>query len=95
MRSDYGNLKAGWGGWPGYDRYMNQDLNNAKLAVSGLYTDHVPAFKVLFARCASDFPRFYAAVKKLGGLEPAQRLAILEALKAREFIDTDLSCSMG
>ncbi len=95
LRSDYGNLKAGWGGWAGYDRYMNQDLNNAKLAVSGLYTDHVPAFKVLFARCASDFPRFYAAVKKLGGLEPAQRLAIFEALKAREFIDTDLSCSMG
>lgn len=95
LRRDYAELKAQWGGWSGYDRYMNEDLNNAKLAVSGLYTDHVPAFKVLFARCASDFPRFYSAVAKLGELEPTQRHAILEALKAREFIDTDLNCSMG
>lgn len=95
LRSDYEQLKAQWGGWSGYDRFMNTDLNNAKLAVSGLYTDHVSAFKVLFARCASDFPRFYAAVERLGELDAQRRVAILDALKSRQFIDTDLGCSMG
>lgn len=95
LLDDYAALKTQWGGWSGYDRYMREDLNNAKLAVSGLYTDHVSAFKVLFARCASDFPRFYAAVERLGNLDPTQRLGILEALKTRQFIDTDLGCSMG
>ena len=66
LQVDYGLLKESWSGWSGYDRFMLEDLNNAKLAVSGLYTQHVPAFKVLFTRCGSDFPKFYAAVNTLG-----------------------------
>lgn len=82
LRTEYLQLKAGWGGWSGYDRFMFEDLNNAKLGVSGLYTNHVPAFKALFQKCGESFPRFYAAVEALGALEADQRNAALDDLTA-------------
>ncbi|HEY1057863.1 MAG TPA: aminopeptidase [Limnobacter sp.] len=66
LREDYALLKQSWGGWPGFDPYMSVDLNNAKLAVAGLYDDDVPGFKRLFEVCGRDFSRLYSAAQWLG-----------------------------
>ncbi|RZS38588.1 putative aminopeptidase [Limnobacter thiooxidans] len=80
LRADYLALKAEWGGWSGYDRFMSEDLNNAKLAVSGLYNQHVPGFKGLFEWCGRDFPRFYGAVESLGQRSKEERDQVLNTL---------------
>ncbi|HEX4844261.1 MAG TPA: aminopeptidase [Limnobacter sp.] len=80
LRKEYETLKADWAGWSGYDRFMAEDLNNAKLGVVGLYDDYVPAFKVLFERCGASFPNFYSAVERLGELPAPQRLSVMEVL---------------
>ncbi|HEX4917081.1 MAG TPA: aminopeptidase [Limnobacter sp.] len=80
LQADYEALKTSWGGWSGYDRFMSEDLNNAKLGVAGLYEDYVPAFKVLFERCGSSFPAFYNAVERLGDLPVSQRQDVMEKL---------------
>lgn len=77
LRADYLALRAEWGGWPGYDRFMSEDLNNAKLAVSGLYNQHVPGFKGLFEWCGRDFPQFYAVVESLGQRSKDERDRVL------------------
>lgn len=66
LRRDYAVLKESWGDWGGFDAYMSGDLNNAKLAIAGLYDDYVPAFRMLFERCGADFPTFYEAARNLG-----------------------------
>ncbi|MCQ8897087.1 aminopeptidase [Limnobacter humi] len=73
LRRDYDQLKANWDGWPGFDPYMSVDLNNAKLAVSGLYDDDVPGFKRLFAVCGDNFGRFYSAARWLADQSPDVR----------------------
>lgn len=80
LRADYLALRGEWGGWPGYDRFMSEDLNNAKLAVSGLYNQHVPGFKRLFEWCGRDFPLFYDAVESLGQRSKEERDQVLNTL---------------
>lgn len=81
LRLDYTQMKAErWGGWSGFDRFFNEDLNNAKLAVSGLYTDYVPAFKVMFEQSGHKYADFYAAVKSLGKKPREERDAFLQSL---------------
>ncbi len=79
IASDYGTLKRNWGGYNGFDAWM-QDLNNAKLAAIGLYHRHVPAFKALLARCGWDLAAFYREAERLAGLSREKREAALEAL---------------
>lgn len=81
LRLDYAQIKAErWGGWPGFDRFFNEDLNNAKLAVSGLYTDYVPAFKVMFEQSGRQYKDFYDAVRELGKKPKQDRDAFLHSL---------------
>jgi predicted aminopeptidase len=81
LRADYARVKSEeWGGWSGYDKYFNEDLNNAKLAVSGLYTDYVPAFKVMFEQAGRDYAKFYEAVKLLGERSKEERNQTLRDL---------------
>lgn len=70
-------------GWSGYASYFETDLNNAKLAATGLYNQWVPAFKFLFSQCNSQFAPFYASAKKLAGLEARQRNEVLHRLDAQ------------
>lgn len=93
LRQEYELLKKSWGGWSGYDRFMAEDLNNAKLGVSGLYTFHVPAFKALFERCGSRYPVFYEAVEWLGEQPVEQREAILGDLAAGQQVSGFSGCS--
>lgn len=93
LRAEYSELKTSWGGWAGYDRFMADDLNNAKLGVSGLYTQHVPAFKALFGHCNSSFSDFYNAVDALGAKPAAERDALLQAMRSGDFSQVDFGCS--
>ena len=77
LRADHAALKAGpWGGYAGYDRWF-AEANNASFGVLASYTSLVPAFERLFEREGRDFPRFYAEVRRLAALPPAERRAAL------------------
>jgi predicted aminopeptidase len=67
----YRELKQGWGGYAGYDRWFDQDLNNAKLAGNSTYHRWVPAFLALYEREGRDFAAFYRAAEAIGQLPPA------------------------
>ena len=72
FRSDYAELKTAWGGFAGYDRWVER-ANNATFGAQAAYDELVPGFEALFEREGRNWPRFYAAVKKLGGLPHEQR----------------------
>jgi predicted aminopeptidase len=80
MKADYERMKAGWGGFRGYDHWFAQPPSNALLASVGIYTKRVPAFQALLAREGGDLKRFYAAVKALSRMSKPERTAMLENL---------------
>ena len=74
LRQRYRRLRDGsWGGYRGYDAWIDAPINNAKLAATSVYSEQVPAFLRLFELCAGDYPRFYAAVRRLGATAKALR----------------------
>lgn len=83
MLEDYGRLKAGWGGFSGFDRVFARGANNALLASVTAYTERVPAFRALLARKGGDLVAFYAEVKELARLDKPARDARLVELAAR------------
>lgn len=83
LQAAYQQLKADrWGGFAGYDRFFNRELNTAHLAAVGAYNDLVPAFEALLREHERDLPRFFAAVERLGALPRAERDAQLRRLGA-------------
>ncbi len=80
LKAEYAGLKAEWGGFTGYDRWLGNQPNNATLASVALYTELEPAFRALLAREGDDLPRFYTSVKALAK-EPKEardaKLAVL------------------
>jgi predicted aminopeptidase len=80
LRADNALLKASWGGYPGYDRWFAENLNNAKLALLATYTSYVDAFLALFADSGGDWAVFHARVEALSRLPAAERAAILQGL---------------
>lgn len=77
MRAEYNTLKTtAWGGFSGYDAWF-ANANNASLGVLAAYNEWVPAFERLYEHEGRDFPRFYAAVKRLAALPPDERHAQL------------------
>ena len=83
MLEDYGRLRAGWGGFSGFDRVFARGANNALLASVTAYTERVPAFRALLARKGGDLPAFYVEVKELARLDKPARDARLAELTAR------------
>jgi predicted aminopeptidase len=71
-------LKAGWGGYPGFDRLM-RDPNNALLASISAYSQLVPGFRRELAAVHGDLRAFYARVKDLARLPKAERDAALSS----------------
>ena len=65
MKDDYQQLKLTWGGFAGYDRIFSQNLNNAFIVSTALYTQLVPAFQRLLEKTGNDLPRFYEAARAL------------------------------
>ena len=57
----------------GYDQWIKEGLNNARLASEANYYDCVPGFERLLAEAGNDLPRFYEAARKLARLPMAER----------------------
>jgi predicted aminopeptidase len=56
-----------------YDSWIEEGLNNARLASEANYYDCVPGFERLLAEQDNDLPRFYAAARALARLPMAER----------------------
>ncbi len=80
LRERYQSLKQFWGGYAGYDRWFEQDLNNAKLAGNNTYHQWVPAFMALYQREGRDLAAFYRAAEAIAAWPPPERAARLTAL---------------
>lgn len=80
MQYKYQQLKKSWQGYNAYDKWMQQDLNNAHLLLISTYHDLVPMFQAILRRENNDMKKFYHAVEELGELEKAQRAEKLNNL---------------
>lgn len=86
LESEYGSLKAGWGGFAGYDPWFARTPNNAQLASVVAYSQLVTAFESLLAREGGSLPGFYAAVRELAALPEAERNSRLRGLASRSTV---------
>ena len=77
---EYQRLKTEWNGYSGYDRWMNQPLNNARMNTISTYHQYVPAFTRLLSHHQGDLQAFYQAVDDLGDLPDKQRAQTLKQL---------------
>jgi predicted aminopeptidase len=86
LSAEYQQLKSGWGGYAGYDRFFAEPLSNAHLASVATYNDFVPAFRALLAR-EKTFAGLYAAARELASLDKEERhrrMHLLGGTKAAE-----------
>jgi predicted aminopeptidase len=86
LKRDYESLRHQWGGNPEYDDWVNQGLNNAKLAAISTYRTLVPAFLASYKSAGKDIRKFYSRVKMIGLCEANQRRHLLISQSA------DISC---
>jgi predicted aminopeptidase len=80
LRSDYAALKTKWGGYSGYDAWVANDLNNAKMASLALYTQLVPALEALLKAEDADLSKFYRRAAALAKMSREGRRASLARL---------------
>nr|WP_314578279.1 aminopeptidase [uncultured Pseudomonas sp.] len=81
LRSAYRQLRdSHWGGDKRFDAWVYAPMNNARLLPIGLYDQWVPSFEALFRQVKGDWPAFFVAVEKMGGLPKDERKAALERL---------------
>ena len=73
LRRAYQDFKHAQDGYPGFDDWMAQDLNNAHLALVGTYQDLVPGFQHLLATQDGDLSAFYREAERLGELPETER----------------------
>ncbi len=81
MHAEYAQLKANWGGFAGYDRFMAQ-ANNASLGALAAYDELVPQFEAVFEKQGNNWPAFYQAIQQLTPLPKDERRAALARLAA-------------
>ncbi len=73
----YEQKKITWGGYKGFDRWINASTNNAVIVAFNIYTQLEPAFNKILRESNQDLPAFYAKVKALAKLGKKQRAAQL------------------
>lgn len=78
LKDEYRLLKRHWGGYSGYDLWMYQKMNNAKLISVSTYHDLVPVFLELLKSCSYDLKMFYQECRNLSKKSKEERLAYLE-----------------
>lgn len=83
MKRAYADLKQTWGGDGSYDRWFEQDMNNAKIASQSLYTQLTPAFEALLAQEGRDLPRFYRRVQALARMPREERISALNGISQK------------
>ncbi len=80
LRSNYYTLKTSWDNPPDYDKWMEHDLNNAKIASVVTYHDLAGSFSTLLSLSDNDLSLFYERVRFLGSLEKEERHECLQSL---------------
>jgi len=70
-------VRLGPGRGGGIGAWVERGINNAHLASVATYWDCVPGFERALAAQGRDLPAFYAEVRRLAKLAPAQRHAQL------------------
>ncbi len=85
MHGHYARLKAEWGGYSGYDRWMEQPWNNAKLASVSTYSDWVPYLRAILMQQHQDLMRFGESVADLGQLPSATRQVCLSGFTEQHY----------
>lgn len=78
LREQYEAWKAAEGGVSDLDPWFDLPVNNARLNAEATYYALMPSFQRLLSSQDNDLPRFYQAVRRLGRLKSADRLAALE-----------------
>ncbi|MFK8067461.1 MAG: aminopeptidase [Gammaproteobacteria bacterium] len=78
LRTDYSELKSAWENPPNYDNWMQNDLNNAKVASIVTYHDLTESFGNLLALSNNNLHLFYQRVRHLGSLSELDRHSCLE-----------------
>lgn len=74
LKTEYQEIKSmQWNGFGGYDKWMNQDINNAALLSVALYSLKVPAFEALLVQSRGDLQKFYQAVREISLLPQETR----------------------
>ena len=73
LQQQYAELKKRWSGYSGYDKWMQQELNNAHLALVATYHELVPAFEHILEEQGHDLAHFYREVARLGALDAEKR----------------------
>jgi predicted aminopeptidase len=73
LKLQYRQMRLAWQGYPGYDNWFDEPLNNAKLISVSTYYDYVPAFSKILEQSEGNLDLFYDHCKKLAGLSDAER----------------------
>ncbi|MCC5794581.1 MAG: aminopeptidase [Chromatiales bacterium] len=82
-RAEYARIAAGWDSGPRYAHLLPPGLNNAMLLAIATYEDQVPTFAALLQEQDGDLQAFYARVRELAELLPAQRAVAMNELARR------------
>jgi predicted aminopeptidase len=77
LRDEYAQLKASWGGYAGYDRFI-ANANNASLGALAAYDELVPQFEAAFEKQGKNWPAFYQAIQSITSLPKDARRAALQ-----------------
>lgn len=77
MRADYERFKARVG-YNGYDDWVNNDLNNAKINTVATYESRVPGFKKMYRQAGEDMAVF---------LRQCLQLSRMPALERNQYLD--------
>lgn len=80
LKDQYQVFKSEWNNYTGYDRWIDQPINNAQLNTISTYYDHVPAFINLLKTQDMDLKNFYTASIALSKLDKGLRQVRLTAL---------------
>jgi predicted aminopeptidase len=84
LRGNYQQLKAGWGGYAGYDEWFARELNNAQLNTIANYYDFLPAFQRVLEMNGNDMEKFYVEVERLSKLSKDERHQWLRDLARKD-----------
>ncbi len=80
LRTQFELLKTSRAEFNRFKPWFAQPLNNARLARVSIYTQLLPAFRILLAQQDGDMARFFDAVKTIGKLPKAKRLLVLQRM---------------
>lgn len=86
LKAAYMELKRGWNGYSGYDRWVNRPLNNAHLASISTYHALAPAFRIILHRANGDMAAFHASCAQIAEAPETERKQLMDTLllEARE-----------